>query len=332
MNSSEHQPVVSVCIQTYQHAAYIKECLDSVIKQKTNFPIEIILGEDNSDDGTREICIEYANKYPSFIHLFLRLEKDKIFVNGEKTGRFNFLENLKAAQGKYIAWLDGDDFWLTDNKLQKQVDYMNANPDCSMSFHKSMKCWENEKPYLNDSNMPDADTKFTLADFLKENKINTVSAMFLKKHVDNLPSWFCQLPFIDFPLFVHIAQKGKIGYIAETMSVYRIHSHGFWSSNRAPGNFIRGWHLLSIMAKNTEGEVKVAMEMKRFKTGIDLIEFYKNRLWEKGDWFRKELEENFFKQDEILLEKFILSPGIKNYLLNAWFFAKMIARKIIKGS
>lgn len=107
-------PIVSVCVQTYQHEAYIKECLDSILAQKTSFPFEIILGEDDSEDQTRKICKEYAEKNPDRIRLFLRNKKDKIFINGVKTGRFNFLENLKSCRGKYIAMCDGDDYW-TDN-------------------------------------------------------------------------------------------------------------------------------------------------------------------------------------------------------------------------
>ena len=80
-------PVISVCVQTYQHKNYIRQCLDSVLSQKTNFPFEIILGEDDSTDGTREICLEYAAKHPDLIRLFLRSEKDKIYIDGRKTGR-----------------------------------------------------------------------------------------------------------------------------------------------------------------------------------------------------------------------------------------------------
>ena len=116
--------VVSVCIQTYQHARYIRECLDSVLMQKVDFPWEIIIGEDDSTDGTREVCIEYAEKYPNLIRLFLRSRKDVIYVNDKPTGRHNMIENIKAARGKYIALLEGDDFWLNEYKLQKQIDFL----------------------------------------------------------------------------------------------------------------------------------------------------------------------------------------------------------------
>jgi glycosyltransferase involved in cell wall biosynthesis len=130
------EPFVSVCIQTYQHKDFIAECIESAVRQKTSFPFEIIIGEDDSTDGTRKICQHYAAKYPELIKLFLRSEKDKIYVYGQKTGRHNYIENLKTAKGKYIALLDGDDYWIDDTKLQKQADFMEANPGCSLSYHK----------------------------------------------------------------------------------------------------------------------------------------------------------------------------------------------------
>lgn len=129
------QPVVSVCIITYNHAAYIAECLDSVLMQETDFPYEIIVGEDDSTDGTREICKAYAEKHPDKIRLFLRYRKDVIYINGKKTGRFNYIENLKVARGRYIATSDGDDYWLVKDKLQWQCDFMEEHLECRLVCH-----------------------------------------------------------------------------------------------------------------------------------------------------------------------------------------------------
>ncbi len=136
--------MVSVCVQTYQHKGYIKQCLDGILMQQTNFPYEIILGEDESTDGTREICIEYAEKYPDKIKLFLRCRKDVIYINGNATGRFNFMENLKACKGKYTALCEGDDYWTDPLKLQKQVDFLEANPEYSLIFTNCQVKYENK--------------------------------------------------------------------------------------------------------------------------------------------------------------------------------------------
>jgi glycosyltransferase involved in cell wall biosynthesis len=129
------QPLVSVVVITYNHKNYIKECLDSVLMQKTDFPYEIILGEDDSTDGTREICIDYAEKYPDKIRLFLRDEKDKIYINGKKTGRFNVLECYKDSRGEYIAICEGDDYWTYSAKLQEQVGFLELNQDFGLIGH-----------------------------------------------------------------------------------------------------------------------------------------------------------------------------------------------------
>src|SRR5690554_5823117 len=129
------KPAVSVCVPTYQHVAYIQECLDSIIKQKTTFPFEIIVGEDNSTDGTREICIKYANRYPTKIRLLLHNKENKVSVLGKTTGGFNNLYNFYSAKGKYIARCEGDDYWTDIYKLQKQFDFMEANPNYFVCGH-----------------------------------------------------------------------------------------------------------------------------------------------------------------------------------------------------
>ena len=87
-------PLVSVCVQTYQHASFIQECLDGILMQETDFRFEILIGEDASADGTREICVEYAKRFPDIIRLFLHDRRNNIFINGKQTGRFNFLNNI----------------------------------------------------------------------------------------------------------------------------------------------------------------------------------------------------------------------------------------------
>lgn len=120
-------PVVSVCVQTYQHADYIKDCLDGILMQETEFPIEVLVGEDASSDGTRDICIEYAKRYPKKIRLFLHRRENNIAIRGKPTGRFNFLYNMYNTWGKYIALCEGDDYWTDPLKLQKQVKFLEEN-------------------------------------------------------------------------------------------------------------------------------------------------------------------------------------------------------------
>ncbi|HOS16706.1 MAG TPA: glycosyltransferase [Bacteroidales bacterium] len=138
-------PLVSVSVATYQHEAYIKQCLDSILMQQTDFPIEIIIGEDGSVDGTKDICMSYAEKFPDKIRLFMRNRKLSQYITSNgKTIRFNGLWNRMSARGKYIAMCEGDDYWTDPAKLQKQVDFLEKHEDYSLCFHNAIVHWEGE--------------------------------------------------------------------------------------------------------------------------------------------------------------------------------------------
>lgn len=126
------EPAVSVCLITYNHAPYIRECLDSILAQRTDFPFEICLGEDESTDGTREICVEYAEKHPDRIRLFLRSQSEPGRGAYMSQGVYNHIRTMEACRGKYMAWCDGDDAWIDSLKLQKQFDAMESDPGLSL--------------------------------------------------------------------------------------------------------------------------------------------------------------------------------------------------------
>ena len=116
-------PLVTVLVLTYQHVSYISKCLDGILMQETNFDFEILVGEDESSDGTRDICIEYAKKYPDKIRLFLHSRENNIEIYDKLTAKFNSSYCHYSAKGKYLALCEGDDFWIDPLKLQKQVDF-----------------------------------------------------------------------------------------------------------------------------------------------------------------------------------------------------------------
>lgn len=227
---SRPAPLVSVLVQTYQHAQYIGECLESILSQKTNFSFEILLGEDSSNDGTREICIRYANKYPDRIKLFLHERENNFSINGRPSGRFNFTYNLLSAQGKYIALCEGDDYWTDPNKLQKQVVFLENNPEYVLSCH-PVRYWNEEEQLFKYPDMAfdkEYDT-YTVGDLLKGNFITTCSVVF--RNDFELPSWFTQLPVGDWPLYIILCgfSKGKIHHLSQYMATYRIHAGGIFS-------------------------------------------------------------------------------------------------------
>lgn len=223
-------PIVSVCVITYQHKDFIAQCLESILMQKTSFPFEIILGEDESIDGTREICIQYADKYPQQIRLFLRNRQDVICVNGRPTGRYNFIENLKAAQGKYIALCDGDDYWTDPHKLQKQVDFLENNPRYSMSFHNASIIDKRGKilkeSFLGPKTKKDRNFKDV---FLGQ--MQTATVIFRSHLIKELPKEFYKVSNADRFLCALLALHGDAKYIDDIKpSMHRIHSGGIWSS------------------------------------------------------------------------------------------------------
>ncbi len=117
-------PMVSVKMITYNHRPYIEQAIEGVVKQETNFPIELVIGEDCSTDGTREIVFEYEKRYPDIIRV---VTSDKNIGAKMNSNRTNAL-----CRGKYIAYCEGDDYWHRTDKLQIQVDYMESHPDCGL--------------------------------------------------------------------------------------------------------------------------------------------------------------------------------------------------------
>ena len=118
---------VSVCMIAFNHERYIAQALDSVLKQETSFPVDIVVGEDCSRDSTRRILLDYAERHPGRIRPLL--------ADRNRGMMANFLSTLAACRGRYVAVCEADDYWLDSGKLQKQVDYLESHPECAVSFH-----------------------------------------------------------------------------------------------------------------------------------------------------------------------------------------------------
>lgn len=222
------KPVVSICIQTYQHKNFIRQCLEGVLMQKTNFSFEILLGEDDSSDGTREICLEYAEKYSDRIRLFLHHRQNNIKINGKPTGRFNFLYNLYNAKGRYIALCEGDDYWTDPLKLQKQVAFLEKNSLFSCSAHQSVIIYEDSTNRTSKKFAENVASELSIKDFLGHRKFHTASMVFraelIKKHF--LP---INIVSADRALILLLGSYGKIKYFEDEMCCYRKNTGGISS-------------------------------------------------------------------------------------------------------
>ena len=222
-NSVTDSPVVSVCVMTYQHKDYIRECLDSILMQQTDFPFEILLGDDASTDGTREMCIEYAERHPDTIRLFLHDRANNIHINGSPTGRFNFLYSLYSARGKYIALCEGDDYWTDPEKLKKQLTIFQHNPEIGICYTLVKKCFP---PYKSErlEKLNINKSFYSLDEYIEDDTpfINTCSWLvdsYLLKDIESIDSF----AFGDLQIALSILNKKKVIYcLEEVMAVYRV--------------------------------------------------------------------------------------------------------------
>ncbi|MCH9661356.1 MAG: glycosyltransferase [Bacteroidetes bacterium] len=234
-NTVAKEPLVSVCIQAYNHEPYISQCIDSVIAQETDFEFEILIGEDQSSDATRAICMEYAKNYPTKIRLFLHHRENNIAIAGKPTGKFNFLYNLYSANGTFIALCDGDDYWIENTKLQKQYNFMKEHIDCSFVFHNTRLLEQESGKFKKDPPKPTALSGYKMS---RKHMFTTLggsyptgAAFFKSKIVKDLPSYFFQFLVGDSPLLLRAIEYGEIGYLHGYWSVYRM-SNTNWSSTQ----------------------------------------------------------------------------------------------------
>ena len=214
-------PVVSVCIITYNHEKYIRQTLDSVLAQVTDFPIEVVIGEDRSTDATRQIVLELQNEHPSLIRVLQ--SQTNLGMNR------NLIRTLEQCRGRYIALLEGDDVWTSSHKLQKQVTFLDGNPDCTLCFHKTEVYIEEKDQVRGVWPENDPETITTIEDLIKSNYIHTCTVMYRNIHLETMPVQYYELGSGDWPLHMRYAQKGKIGFINEVMARYRIHGSGVFS-------------------------------------------------------------------------------------------------------
>jgi len=209
---------------TYNHAQYISQAIEGVLLQKVNFIIELIIGEDHSTDTTRAICESYAEDYPGII---------KLLPSERNLGMMpNFIHTLCCCQGRYIALCEGDDYWTDPLKLQKQVDFLEANHEYIFSFHDAMILNQKTGEKRNRIGERNIDSTVDLKSLIIQNNIPTASLVF-RNIIDfhSLPDWFSKISKGDYGLCVLLAEKGIGKYIPEVMSVYRVHDGGVWSSN-----------------------------------------------------------------------------------------------------
>lgn len=241
---------VTVLLITYNHERFIRQALDSVLAQVTNFDFEILIHDDCSTDRTREILMRYAEAHPHKIRLLLspvNLHSNLVVERG-----------LSAARGEYVAFLEGDDYWTSPHKLQKQVEFMDAHPEYMLSSHpvEHVDVDGNRRFAQPD---PPSLRSCTIQDFLILVPNRFTASMMMRNSIPEIPAWYLSCPLGDYPLWAIALQYGQVGGLSETMAAYRIHAQGHMSGRSDSGRFELFLRCYRFMFHNMDASYRTIM-------------------------------------------------------------------------
>ena len=228
-NTSEDIPLVSICCVSYNHAAFIRQCLDGFFMQDVSFPVEILIHDDASTDGIDRIIQEYTSKYPNIIKPLYETENQYTKPGHLYIDFYNYLR----AKGKYIAYCEGDDYWTDPLKLQKQVDFMESHPDYSVCFHRCQLFNENTGRFRMDGcgkffRQGQDGIDITIEMFLKDWMTQPLSMIFRTESFR--PEWQKRYKhYRDQHEIYHLLKMGKGYLFAFVGGVYRMHGGGIAS-------------------------------------------------------------------------------------------------------
>jgi len=212
---------VTVILTTYNHERFIAQAIDSVLMQETDSPVDLVILEDCSTDRTREIVTAYQRAHPARIRLVL--------AETNRCDNSEFMNAIAATSSPFVALLDGDDYWTSKVKLQRQVEYLEQHPDCALCFHNVDLLYDDGTRQRQPARPADQKEISALDDLLESCFVTTCSTMLRRPWLGDLPAWYVDDQCADWSLFVLAAQHGHLGYLNEVMSVYRQHQGGFWT-------------------------------------------------------------------------------------------------------
>lgn len=253
------KPKVSVCMITYGHEKYILQAIEGVLMQQCDFEVELILANDCSPDLTDQVIQDILTNHP-------RSSWIKYFKHEQNLGMMpNFIDALKKCEGKYVALCDGDDYWTDSLKLQKQVDFLEANEDYVMCFHQA------DILKINGEIVGDFITKVpkkyeTLEDLaIYGNCIHTPTVVF-RNVIKDFPFEFEFTPVGDYFLYMILAEKGKVKYLLNKMAIYRFES-GYYSGLKKYQKFKKWNRTLILISSSTKNDnVKLILFNKLFQS------------------------------------------------------------------
>ncbi len=208
---------------TYNHGRFIAQAIESVLMQETDFPVELVVGEDCSTDETLRVVLEYAKKYPYVVRAILHEHNVGASANA--------LAVEMACRGQYIAYLEGDDYWTEATKLQKQVRMLESNPSycmCGSATRIMVRTSDGDEVDAGLIEPKELKPYYILTDFLGGYPMHSSSIM-IRRGLVVFPSWMNGVTNRDTCFLALHAEKGPAGYVNEVTSCYRLHAGGIWS-------------------------------------------------------------------------------------------------------
>ena len=275
--------ILSIRLMTFNHEEYIEEALQSIDNQRTKFDFELVIGDDFSTDKTLNIIKSFKFKNPNLkLNILKRVKGDNYDLLRKENGRLqNFVDIINNCKGKYIALLDGDDYWTDTFKIQKQVDFLEKNDSYNLCFHEVKLFSQETNKFTKDNITLKVVNTTDILDLAKGNYIHTPSVVFRNNF--KIPDWFKLTTMGDWTLYMILLKHNtKIHKINCEMAVYRLHAKSIWSNKTQEDRnaFTKKAVLLvyNNLKKELTKEVKVILksrlEIKEFR-----IKKYLNKLF-----------------------------------------------------
>ena len=215
-----HKPVVSIAMITYNHEEFIEQSINGVLMQECNFEIELLISNDNSPDNTDSVIKKILKNHP-------KANLIKYINRTENVGMMpNFISTLTQCTGKFIALCEGDDYWTDPLKLQKQFDFLESNYDYSMICHNAKIIYEGIDKEPISFNKKKVECDININEIITQWAIPTASIFLRNEIINPLPTWFSEIYSGDFTIALLCANTGKIKFLPETMSIYRVNYSG----------------------------------------------------------------------------------------------------------
>lgn len=236
--------MVSIECTSYNHEAYIAEALDSMLMQKTDFAYEILIHDDASTDRTAEIIRSYERQYPDIVKPIYQTE------NQTSKGVLVELFNHERAKGKYMAVCEGDDYWTDPHKLQKQVDYMEAHPQCSMCVHGAERVSAVTRKTVSAIRPSHKDKIYSVEEVIEGggDLFATNSILYSREKIPGMPEYYLNATIGDYPLVICGALSGTVYYMDQNMAAYRVEVKGSWTDVQVSDVSKKQKHLQEVAA------------------------------------------------------------------------------------